>query len=65
MSQCIEAKGNMQGFFPLFFSVVSALFLNHLHFSFEEKQLSYFGCYPGDGNCLSQLLLKARWKGSS
>lgn len=63
MNQYIEDKGNMEGIFSLFFSVISALFLDQVVSSFEKKQLSYFGCYPGDENCLSWLLLKAKWEG--
>lgn len=57
MNQSIVDKGNMEDIFPLFFSVISALFLDQVLGSFEKKQLSYFGCYPEDGNCLFQLLL--------
>lgn len=61
VNQCIEDKGNVEDPFPLFFSVISALCLGQVLRSFEKKQLSCSGCYPGDGNCLSHLLLKATW----
>lgn len=62
MNQCIEDKGNVEDIFPLFCSVISALFLDQVLRSFEKKQLSCSGCYPGDGNCPSHLLLKAKWR---
>lgn len=63
MNQCIEDKGNTEHTSPLFFSVISALFHDQVLSSFEKKQVFYFGCYPGDGNCLSRILLKAKWGG--
>lgn len=61
VNQCIEDKGNVEDIFRLFFSVISALFLDQVLSSFEKKQLSCSGCYSRDGNCLSHLLLKAEW----
>lgn len=43
--------------------MISALFLDQVLSCSEKKQLSYFGCYPRDGNCRSQLLLEAKWEG--